>query len=178
MREADLYFEIVDPATGDRLKDGRYGEVVFTTLTRRGMPLLRYRTGDLARFLPDPCPCGTPLKRLDRVQGRIGTEVELKKGLRLTMQDLDEALFPIDGVLNYTAEVTEAGGDDQIHLCFHAVEGKEHQVLEKVEEKLRKAQSVRHIFNQQALQVGSVTFSGQDWFTTGVKKRKIVDKRS
>jgi phenylacetate-CoA ligase len=67
LREADLYFEIVAPATGEPLPDGEYGEIVFSTLTRRGMPLLRYRTGDMSRFLPATCACGTALRRLEKV---------------------------------------------------------------------------------------------------------------
>ncbi len=52
LREADLYFEIVDPVDGRPLPEGESGEVVFTTLTRRGMPLIRYRTGRPGRFSP------------------------------------------------------------------------------------------------------------------------------
>ncbi|MCL2492455.1 MAG: AMP-binding protein [Clostridiales bacterium] len=69
-READLLFEIIDPDTGAVLPDGEYGEIVFTTLTREAMPLIRYRTGDHSRFLPEPCPCGSVLKRLDKVGDR------------------------------------------------------------------------------------------------------------
>jgi phenylacetate-coenzyme A ligase PaaK-like adenylate-forming protein len=69
-READLLFEIVGPDTGAVLPDGEYGEVVFTTLTRQAMPLIRYRTGDHSRFLPEPCRCGSVLKRLDKVGDR------------------------------------------------------------------------------------------------------------
>jgi phenylacetate-coenzyme A ligase PaaK-like adenylate-forming protein len=69
-READIFFEIIDPRTGISLPDGEWGEVVFTTLTREAMPLIRYRTGDISRFLEEPCPCGSILKRLDRVQDR------------------------------------------------------------------------------------------------------------
>ncbi len=83
LREADLYFEIVDPVDGRPLPDGEPGEVVFTTLTRRGMPLIRYRTGDLARFLPGSCPCGTVLRRLDHVQGRLAGRVKVGGGYRL-----------------------------------------------------------------------------------------------
>ena len=54
LREADLFFEIVDHETGAPCPDGAVGEVVFTTLTRKGMPLIRYRTGDIARMIPDP----------------------------------------------------------------------------------------------------------------------------
>ena len=53
------------------MPDGTPGEVVFTTLTRRAMPLIRYRTGDLAAMLPGPCACGSLLRRLSRIRGRI-----------------------------------------------------------------------------------------------------------
>src|SRR6266536_362816 len=56
VREADLYLEIVDIDTGRPVPAGRFGEIVFTTLTRRGMPFIRYRTGDISRFLPGVCP--------------------------------------------------------------------------------------------------------------------------
>jgi phenylacetate-CoA ligase len=69
VREADLYLEIVDPVSGAPQPPGTRGEVVFTTLTRRGMPLIRYRTGHVARFLPEPCPCGTVLRRLHTEAG-------------------------------------------------------------------------------------------------------------
>ena len=71
LREADLYFEIIDPDSGQLLPEGCEGEVVFSTLTRRGMPLIRYRTGDFSRFLPEKCACGSVLKRLARVGSRV-----------------------------------------------------------------------------------------------------------
>ena len=69
-READLLFEIVDPDSGEILPEGEWGEIVFTTLTRRAMPLIRYRTGDFSRWIPEPCACGSVLKRFDRVGDR------------------------------------------------------------------------------------------------------------
>ena len=71
-READLLFEIIDPETGEVLPEGEYGEIVFTTLTRQAMPLIRYRTGDFSRWLPGTCACGSVLKRLDKVSDRAG----------------------------------------------------------------------------------------------------------
>ncbi|MFP5220897.1 MAG: DVU_1553 family AMP-dependent CoA ligase [Acidobacteriota bacterium] len=76
LREADLLVEIVDPVTGRALDLGREGEVVISTISRRGMPLLRYRTGDMACMLPGPCPCGSPLRRLGPITGRIQTTGE------------------------------------------------------------------------------------------------------
>jgi phenylacetate-coenzyme A ligase PaaK-like adenylate-forming protein len=74
IREADLYIEIIDPDTGKVVPDGEEGEIVFTTLTRQAMPLIRYRTGDISRIIPEPCPCGSILKRLARVGSRGQTK--------------------------------------------------------------------------------------------------------
>lgn len=106
LREADLYFEIVHPQTGAPLPEGRYGEVVFTTLTRRGMPLVRYRTGDLSRFLPGACPCGTILHRLDYIKARQAGMVAIDDEDYLTIGDLDEKLLVLPGVVDFTASVS------------------------------------------------------------------------
>lgn len=76
-READLIFEIVDPKTGVPLPEGAWGEIVFTTLTRKAMPFIRYRTGDISRWIPGDCPCGSILHRLDRVRDR-----SMRKGIQ------------------------------------------------------------------------------------------------
>ena len=69
LRESDLFFEIVDDA-GNLVPEGQEGEVVFTTLTRQGMPLIRYRTGDVSSFIPGSCNCGSVVRRLDRITKR------------------------------------------------------------------------------------------------------------
>jgi phenylacetate-coenzyme A ligase PaaK-like adenylate-forming protein len=62
--------EVVDPASGRPLGPGQRGELVFTTLTKEAMPVLRYRTGDLAALDPSPCACGRTLPRMSKVTGR------------------------------------------------------------------------------------------------------------
>jgi phenylacetate-coenzyme A ligase PaaK-like adenylate-forming protein len=76
-READLIFEIIDPVSGRVLPDGEWGEVVFTTITRRAMPFIRYRIGDVGRWLPGPCGCGSVLKRLDKIEDRAAIKRRL-----------------------------------------------------------------------------------------------------
>ena len=71
VRELDVLIEIVDISGNKVLQHGQAGEVVITTLQREAMPLVRYRTGDVARILPGPCACGSPLRRLGPVLGRI-----------------------------------------------------------------------------------------------------------
>lgn len=105
LREPDLYFEVIDPLSGAVLPEGDLGEVVVTTLTRTGMPLIRYRTGDLARFLPDPCPCGSRLPRLSKLQGRLTGKIDIGGPLKLGMPELDEALFSLPGLINFNANL-------------------------------------------------------------------------
>ena len=121
LREADLLFEVVDPADGTPRPDGETGEVVFTTLTRRGMPLIRYRTGDLSRFLPGPCPCGSRLRRLDKIRGRVNGAVSLSPGHTIALPDLDEAVFALPEVLDYAAEVLI--GQDRPELLLDILPG-------------------------------------------------------
>lgn len=75
IRECDLYLEIINSETGEVLPDGEEGEIVFTTLTRKGMPFIRYRTGDRSSIIKEPCACGSVLKSITRVGDR-----GLKKG--------------------------------------------------------------------------------------------------
>lgn len=177
LREADLYTEIVDTVTGLPAAEGSEGEVVFTTLTRSGMPLIRYKTGDLARMLPEPCPCGTVLKRLGRVRGRLEAEVVLKEGARLTMSALDEAFFAIPGVLNFTAEVSDAAGRDHLHLCFQVVGGEEERIARKALNSLLHGKTLAPLFRDKALAMGGITFGNEAWFSNGTGKRQIGDCR-
>lgn len=105
LHEADFYFEIVNPVTGAVVPAGQEGEVVVTTLTRLGMPLIRYRTGDISRFLPEPCGCGAVIRRLDRITRRQDSGVWLNGDQNVTMAALDEALFAVDRVTGFTAAV-------------------------------------------------------------------------
>ena len=128
LRESDLLFEIVDPATGEALADGEVGEVVVTTLGRRAMPLLRYRTGDLARLETGPCACGGVTARLCDVAGR-GKACVLGGGFRVTSRELDDRLFDLDGLLDYRATLDCGGGSDRLSIEFLAGAG--HELLER-----------------------------------------------
>jgi len=103
MREGDLYFEIINPHTGMAVENGQYGEVVFTTLTRHAMPLIRYRTGDMASFSSVPCECGTFLKTMKRVLGRIDNSVDLSNGRYISLWELDEIILKYEEVIDYKA---------------------------------------------------------------------------
>ncbi len=90
-----LYIEIVDPATGEPLPDGEWGEIVITTLVKEGAPLIRFRTHDLSRIIPGACPCGSPFPRIDALQGRSDDMVKIH-GVNVFPRQIEEILqtFP------------------------------------------------------------------------------------
>lgn len=95
LRENHVIAEIID-ADGNVLPKGEYGELVITTIGMEAMPLIRYRTGDYTRILPEPCPCGSPVLRLDTLR---------RSNSR--MAELDNTLFGLPGLVDYT--VNESG---------------------------------------------------------------------
>lgn len=119
-READLYLEVVDPESGAVRPPGKPGEIVFTTLNREAMPLIRYRTGDLSCWIADGCVCGSALPRMEIVRGRRLHRIALANKKTLCMADLDEALFPLDPVCDYEARIGKKQGKMalEIRLCL------------------------------------------------------------
>ena len=83
-----LYFEIIDPLTGLNLPDGELGELVITTLSKEGAPLIRYRTRDLTRIIPGTCPCGSVYPRIDGILGRSDDMIKSQGSQHLSRQDL------------------------------------------------------------------------------------------
>jgi phenylacetate-coenzyme A ligase PaaK-like adenylate-forming protein len=108
LREGELLVEVVDPFSGAAVGDGELGEVVFSTLRRRALPLVRYRTGDLSRLLPGGCACATPLRRLERITRRVDAAVVLPGSVDVTIAELDEALFALPGVADFSATLQRA----------------------------------------------------------------------
>jgi phenylacetate-CoA ligase len=135
LREADLYFEIINPVNGQPVETGEAGEVVFTTLTRQGMPLVRYRSGDISRFLPGVCPCGTSLKTLQWIQGRIGGSVRLGGGM-LALPELDEALFSLPCIYDYSIVVKHDHNFDGLHIKVFCKAGTDTAAIQRALETL------------------------------------------
>ncbi len=145
LREADLLFEIIDPSTAGNVADGEWGEIVFTTLNRTGMPLIRYRTGDWGRLLPGCCPCGSQVRRLDKVLGRINQIRILKNGTQLALSALDELLFPLPGLLDFGAVLITKDQHDKLLLHLVTIPGEENSVLCRATETLANFQTSQQL---------------------------------
>lgn len=111
-----VYFEIIDPDTGEVLPVGEKGELVITTLTKEGMPLLRYRTRDITRILPYACSCGSPYPMIDRILGRSDEAFKVK-GVLVFPGQIDAALKDTPGAgSEYQVILTRQEGRDCILL--------------------------------------------------------------
>lgn len=169
LRETDLYFEIVNPQNGEPSPEGETGEVVFTTLNRTGMPLIRYRTGDVSRFVPGPCGCGTILKRLQRVRGRIDGEVHVGAGGRLNIAMLDEAIFAVPGVVDFSAKVFQ-GSNNRLEVTVCAPQISDARFNATVMDALRRVPAIRDGDAREELQV-SVLMVEKPFPMTGAKRK-------
>ena len=97
INEDHFLCEVIDPQTGSPVPDGDVGELVFTTLTREAMPLVRYRTGDLASVTHEPCACGRTLARMSRVKGRTD-DMLIVRGVNLFPSEVESALLEVSGI--------------------------------------------------------------------------------
>jgi phenylacetate-coenzyme A ligase PaaK-like adenylate-forming protein len=173
LREADLFFEIVDPATGEPVPDGETGEIVFTTLHRTAMPLIRYRTGDLSRFMPGPCDCNTILKRLERVRDRIDGFVSLGRWGRISISALDEAIFDIPGLLDFTATLAQVW-PQRLEICIYAPGIDSAQMAAMVRDALRTVPVICHACTSGEVVLSVI--SAQELLSVTGAKRKIEVK--
>ncbi len=128
-----LYFEIIDPKTGQNLPDGEYGELVITTLRKEAAPVIRYRTHDMTRLLPGECPCGRSYPRHDRILGRTDDMVKVK-GVNIYPGQVDNLLQDIPGVSSeYQIIIDNPDGRDHVLLKFeHTPEGQPQALEEQV----------------------------------------------
>lgn len=118
-----LYFEIVDPKTGENVPDGEVGELVITTLRKQGAPLIRYRTHDLTRIMTGECACGSPFPRIDILIGRSDDMVKVK-GVNIYPGQIEDVLRDIPGVSSeYQVMIDHLYGKDIMTLFFETEAG-------------------------------------------------------
>ncbi len=97
VNEDHVIAEIIDPATGKQLPYGEKGELVFTTITKTGMPMLRYRTHDICSLTVDPCPCGRTTARMSRITGRTD-DMLIIRGVNVFPSQIETVLVKCQGV--------------------------------------------------------------------------------
>src|SRR4051812_7460533 len=116
--EDHFYPEVIDPETGNVLPDGEKGELVFTSLTKQGFPVVRYRTRDLTRLLPGTARPG--MRRMEKVTGRSDDMIILR-GVNVFPTQIEEALLATDWCGGHFAiELTREGRLDEMVVLAEA----------------------------------------------------------
>ncbi|MEM7695503.1 MAG: phenylacetate--CoA ligase PaaK [Pseudomonadota bacterium] len=116
--EDHFYPEIIDPETGAPLPDGEMGELVFTSLTKEAMPIIRYRTGDLTRLSPGTA---RTMRRMDKVTGRVD-DMLIIRGVNLFPTQIEGEILKIDALApHYLIEVSREG---RLDACTVHVEAR------------------------------------------------------
>jgi phenylacetate-CoA ligase len=116
--------EIIDPKTGEVLEGEEEGELVFTHLMREASPLIRYRSGDISKFIPAPCGCGLPGRRIARVKGRSDDMIKLGTGENVAPTTIDSAVFEMPGVTEYQLVISRKGFQDLLTFRLEVEESK------------------------------------------------------
>jgi phenylacetate-CoA ligase len=120
--EDHFYPEVVDPATGEPLPDGKDGVLVFTTLTKEAMPLLRYWTNDITYLTHEPCICGRTHARMGPIRGR-SDDMLIIRGVNLYPTQIEAALKDIPGIAShYQVVVKREGTLDDVEVKVEVTE--------------------------------------------------------
>jgi phenylacetate-CoA ligase len=133
--------EIIDPQTGEVLPPGAAGELVITTITKEGIPLIRYRTRDITRLIPEPCVCGRTHFRLARMSGR-SDDMLIIRGVNVFPSQIESVLMAIEGVEpHYLLIVDREENLDTLEVQVEVTEqvfSDEVKVLQVLSERIRK----------------------------------------
>lgn len=136
-----FYPEIIDSQTMQPVNDGEKGELVLTTLTREGMPVIRFRTKDITSITHEKCPCGRTLARMSRIVGRSDDMLKIR-GVIVFPSQIERALLKIDGLTpNYQIVVTRPGHLDELEVKVETSKelfSDEMRKMEAIEEKISK----------------------------------------
>ncbi|RLI22287.1 phenylacetate--CoA ligase [Candidatus Bathyarchaeota archaeon] len=131
--------EIIDPETGEKLEEGKTGELVLTTLTREATPVLRFRTGDITSFKTEECSCGRTMGKMSRILGRADGMFKVR-GVKIWPSTVEHALLRVEGASQNYQIILERPGN--LDIMTVKVEP-EKELFESVGGDLSKLQDLR-----------------------------------
>jgi phenylacetate-CoA ligase len=170
VQEDHFLVEVIDPESGDQLEEGDEGELVFTTLVKEAMPMLRYRTGDIGSLTYEPCACGRTTARILGLRGRRDDMITVR-GVNLYPSNVEHLLLSVPDVApHYQLVVDRLGAMDEVTVhCEPLSPEVDTEVLQTtVETVLREHTGIR--ITVELLEPGSVPRSEG-------KAVRVVDKR-
>jgi phenylacetate-CoA ligase len=173
--EDHFYPEVISPETLEPLPDGEKGELVLTTLTREGMPMIRFRTRDVTTLRRERCKCGRTLVRMDRITGRTDDMLKIR-GVLIFPSQIERALLEVKGVEpHYQIIVTRPQHLDEIEVQVETSKklfSDEVKHLEEVRSRIEK-----RIENSIGLRVKVTLVEPKTLPRSEGKAKRVIDKR-
>lgn len=168
--------EIVDPKTLETLPMGEVGELVFTTINKEGIPLLRYRTRDLTYLIDEPCECGRTHVRMGRVMGR-SDDMLIIRGVNVFPSQIEDVLLQIGNVEpHYQLIITREGTLDNLEV---QVEVSEELFSDKIRNLEALEKKIRHNLKSVLQLSAKVTLvEPRSIPRSEGKAKRIIDKRN
>jgi phenylacetate-CoA ligase len=143
VNEDHFLVEAVDPATGYPVDDGVAGELVFTTLTKEALPLLRYHCGDIASLHRSPCPCGRTLARMSKVHGRRDDMLVIR-GVNVYPSEVEAVLMSAPVEPHYLLVVDERQPVIELVVCCESThDDVDNQITQALRDRLGLRATVR-----------------------------------
>ena len=173
--EDHFYPEIIDPQTGELLPDGTQGELVLTTITKQGIPLIRYRTKDLTTLHREPCKCGRTLVTMDSTIGR-SDDMLIVNGVNVFPSQVEHVLAHLENItLNYLIIANRKGFIDKLEI---QVEADEHFAINNTQKKGELEEMIKHnLHNQLSINTKVEVVAPQSIERSLGKAVRVIDKR-
>lgn len=168
--------EIIDPETLEPVAEGEMGELVFTTITKEGMPLIRYRTRDLTRLIYDKCLCGRTLVRMQKCKGR-SDDMLIIRGVNVFPSQIESVLLQMSEVEpHYLLIIEREGTLDTLTLMVEVQE-------QFFSDEVRKLQELRMKITRQLESLLGISVSvklvePKTIERTAGKAQRVIDKRN
>jgi phenylacetate-CoA ligase len=168
--EDHFYPEVIDPESGNPLPDGDKGELVFTTLTKEGLPIIRYRTRDLTRLLPGTARTH---RRMEKVTGR-SDDMMIIRGVNVFPTQIEELLLRCQGLSpHYLIELTR---EDRLDIATLFVEARP-EVHGTADRDAEAATLAAHIRNNIGIGIKVLVGDPGAIERSAGKARRVIDKR-
>ncbi|NLB45247.1 MAG: phenylacetate--CoA ligase [Clostridiaceae bacterium] len=176
INEDHFYPEIINPDTGEVLPEGEEGELVLTTLTKEGIPMLRYRTKDITRLTREPCRCGRTNVRMDLVRGRTD-DMMIIRGVNVFPSQIEAVLMTIQGIgPHYQIIVTTEQFMDRLEVQVELIDGQRLERYGQLQQLIGEIrQKIRTVLQ---IDVKVTLLNPQTLERTAGKAKRVVDLRT
>jgi phenylacetate-CoA ligase len=167
--------EIIDPVTGEVLPEGEQGELVFTTLSKEGIPMIRYRTKDISQLNYEPCACGRTNVRMSLVRGR-SDDMMVIRGVNVFPSQIEAVLMTVQGIgPHYQIIVTTEHFMDRLEIQVEITDGERLESYAGLEGLIREIRQKLRVVLQIDAKV--TLLNPQTLERTAGKSKRVIDKR-